>query len=59
MYEMTYGPCIKVFPVGIHCQLLHQYRMSSYVVDYSHMSGGSDKGCGDKGRTTTNVDRMR
>jgi hypothetical protein len=60
MYEMTYGPCIKVIPVGIHCQLLHQYRKSSYVLIDSHMSGkGSDKSSGKGMRNTTSVDRMR
>jgi len=56
MYEMTYGPCIKIIPAGIHCQLLHQYRKSSYVVIDSHMSG---KVSGKGRRNTTSVDRIR
>jgi len=42
IYEMTYGPCVKIIPVGIHCQLLQLHRKSKYTVeDKSRNNGGS------------------
>ena len=42
IYEMTYGPCVKIIPVGIHCQLLQLHRRSKYTLeDKSRNNGGS------------------